>query len=301
MSNGRKKQTPVGTLAIILAVLIAVAVVKITGISDTKTQNSSLSAGDCLLTVHFLDVGQGDSEFIELPNGQCMLIDAAESEYSDDIVSTVEYLGYSEIDYLVATHPHADHIGGMAQVVKSFDIGEIYMPKAVTDTKTYENLLTVISDKNYAINTAVAGKTVYSDSQLEIEFLAPVGSDYNDLNDYCAVVKITYGENSFLFTGDAEELAEGEMMQNDYSSLDCDVLKVGHHGSSSSSSMEFLNAVSPKYAVISCGTGNSYGHPHSEALSRLAKAGAEVYRTDKEGTVTVTCDGKGNFEVSTSK
>lgn len=298
MRKNSKKQTPVLTLVVLLIALVSAVVVKTTG-GESEVQTKSASAIEDGLSVHYLDVGQGDSEFIELPNGECMLIDAAESGYSYQIISTIEDLGYSEINYLVATHPHSDHIGGMADVVNSFDIGEIYMPNAVTDTATYENLLTVISDKNYSINTAKAGEVIYSDSECEIEILAPVSEEYSNLNNYSVVVKITYGVNSFLFTGDAEVLVEEELIGNSSSKLDCDVLKVSHHGSNSSSSDEFIKAVSPEYAVISVGAGNSYGHPHEEILQKLVGIGAEVFRTDSDGTVTITCDGNDNFEVQT--
>lgn len=298
MRKNSKKQTPVLTLVVLLIALVSAVVVKTTG-GESEVQTKSASAIEDGLSVHYLDVGQGDSEFIEFPNGECMLIDAAESGYSYQIISTIEDLGYSEINYLVATHPHSDHIGGMADVVNSFDIGEIYMPNAVTDTATYENLLTVISDKNYSINTAKAGEVIYSDSECEIEILAPVSEEYSNLNNYSVVVKITYGVNSFLFTGDAEVLVEEELIGNSSSKLDCDVLKVSHHGSNSSSSDEFIKAVSPEYAVISVGAGNSYGHPHEEILQKLVGIGAEVFRTDSDGTVTITCDGNDNFEVQT--
>ncbi len=301
MRKNSKKQTPVLTLVVLLIALVSAVVVKTTG-GESETQAKSASSASAIedgLSVHYLDVGQGDSEFIELPNGECMLIDAAESGYSYQIISTIEDLGYSEINYLVATHPHSDHIGGMADVVNSFDIGEIYMPNAVTDTATYENLLTVISDKNYSINTAKAGEVIYSDSECEIEILAPVSEEYSNLNNYSVVVKITYGVNSFLFTGDAEVLVEEEIMSDNYLELDCDVLKVSHHGSNSSSSDEFIGAVSPEYAVISVGAGNSYGHPNEEILQKLVDIGAEVFRTDSDGTVTITCDGNDNFEVQT--
>lgn len=287
------------SLIVIFAVLLALVGVKVFNgdVDDSKPASLKTPDNDGKLVVHFLDVGQGDSEFIELPNGQCMLIDASVSSYGDKIVETIEGCGYTEIDYLVATHPHADHIGGMTDVVESFEIGEIYMPKATSTSKTFEGLLTAISDKGLQINTANTGVTIYSDSDVQIDILAPVSESYDDTNNYSAVVKITYGSNSFLFTGDAEKLSENEMLDYCYDELSSGVLKVGHHGSDTSSSDEFLQVVNPKYAVISCGADNSYGHPHTETINKFKDMGIDYYRTDINGTVTISCDGNGNYDI----
>lgn len=295
-SKSNKRKNPVPAIIVLLLIIIPSAITAVHQQSSDKTTDLLINNGENIV-VHFLDVGQGDSEFIELPNGECMLIDAGTSDYSQTVIDSIEEYGYTSIDYVVATHPHADHIGGMREVIEAFDIGEVYMPKASSNTKTFENLLVAVSDKGLSLHTAKAGVEVYSDSSLKIEFLAPVGSDYDDLNNYSSVVKITYGSNSFLFTGDAESVSEEEMLSRDYESLSSDVLKVGHHGSGSSSTADFLSAVDPDYAVISCGAGNSYGHPHNEALERLSDTGAEVYRTDEQGTVTISCDGNDGFDV----
>ena len=258
--------------------------------NDSENVNSNIQAGD-VLTVNFLDVGQGDSEFIQLPNGKCMLIDAGISENSGRIVAKIKELGYEKIDYLIATHPHADHIGGMKKIVENFDIGEIYMPRASTNTKTFENLLQAISDKGLSINTAKAGKVILNGNDLKIEFLAPVSDSYGNLNDYSAVVRLQYGKNVFLFTGDAEALSEGEIL-NSYSkgTLKADVLKVGHHGSNTASTADFINAVMPEYAVIEVGNGNTYNHPHAEAINNLNAVGAEILRTDINGNIKISSD-----------
>ena len=288
-----KKAIPVLAVPVII---IAVIITAFSGFSENADETASVE--NIGVTVHFLDVGQGDSEFIELPEGKCMLIDASTAEYGDDIVSTVQELGYDKIDYIVATHPHADHIGGMAQVIESLDIGEIYMPKAVSTSKTFENLLETISDNNLQITSATAGKEICSYSNLTAKFLAPVGDSYDETNDFSAVVKITYGDNSFLFMGDAEKSAEGEMLAKDIYSLNADVLKVGHHGSSSSTGIEFLQAVNPQYAVISCGEGNSYGHPHRETTDLLKSFKVKIFRTDTDGNITVSCDGSGSYDIN---
>lgn len=246
---------------------------------------------DYTIVVHFLDVGQGDSEFIQLPDGKCMLIDASTAEYADTIINFISNLGYTKIDYLIATHPHADHIGAMRAVVEHFDIGEIYMPRASANSKTYENLLLAIADKGLSITTAKAGKTVFSENDLSAEFLAPVHDKYDNLNNYSAVLRLQYGSNAFLFMGDAEELAENEILENSsVEKLKADVLKVGHHGSKTASGIDFIKAVRPEYAVIEVGKDNSYNHPHFQSVNNLSEVGSQIFRTDTNGNVAVVSD-----------
>ena len=240
------------------------------------------------LRVSFIDVGQGDSEFIELPNGETMLIDAGTNETGKNVVDYIKSLGYTSINYVVGTHPHEDHIGGLDDVIKTFDIGSIYMPKITADTNTFEDVLDAAESKNLMINTAKSGVSIMNTEDLSIKFLAPTLDSYENTNDYSAVVKVVYGETSYLFTGDAEEFSENLITDD----VNADVLKVGHHGSSTSTSTEFLKKVSPAFAVISCGKGNSYGHPHSETLQKLADMGTAVYRTDELGTIVSVSDGK---------
>lgn len=270
--------------SIISAILIIVVTFCISGCSvEIKLTDNSHN-----VRVHFLDVGQGDSIFIELTDGKSMLIDASTAEYGEGIADYIKDNGYSKIDYLVATHPHADHIGGMQDVVEQLEIGEIYMPKASSTTKTYKNLLKVIKAKGNKINTAKAGNTIYSDSSLGIDILAPNSDSYEEINDYSVVIKLVYGSKSFLFTGDAEKLSENEITAD----VSADVLKVGHHGSSTSSSDKFIKRVNPEYAVISCGEGNSYGHPHKETIKTLNKYDVEIFRTDTMGTIIAQTDGE---------
>lgn len=240
------------------------------------------------LRVSFIDVGQGDSEFIELPNGETMLIDAGTNETGKNVVDYIKSLGYTSIDYVVGTHPHEDHIGGLDDVIKTFDIGSIYMPKVTADTKTFEDVLDAAESKNLMINTAKSGVSIMDTEDLSVKFLAPTLDIYENTNDYSAVVKVVYGDTSYLFTGDAEEFSESLITDD----VNADVLKVGHHGSSTSTSTEFLKKVSPSSAVISCGKDNSYGHPHSETLQKLADMGTAVYRTDELGTIVSVSDGK---------
>lgn len=247
------------------------------------------------LRVSFIDVGQGDSEFIELPNGETMLIDAGTNETGKNVVDYIKSLGYTSIDYVVGTHPHEDHIGGLDDVIKTFDIGSIYMPKVTADTKTFEDVLDAAESKNLMINTAKSGVSIMDTEDLSVKFLAPTLDIYENTNDYSAVVKVVYGDTSYLFTGDAEEFSESLITDD----VNADVLKVGHHGSSTSTSTEFLKKVSPSSAVISCGKDNSYGHPHSETLQKLADIGTAVYRTDELGTIVSVSDGKTiNFDTN---
>lgn len=240
------------------------------------------------LRVSFIDVGQGDSEFIELPNGETMLIDAGTNETGKNVVDYIKSLGYTSINYVVGTHPHEDHIGGLDDVIKTFDIGSIYMPKITADTKTFEDVLDAAESKNLMINTAKSGVSIMDTEDLSVKFLAPTLDSYENTNDYSAVVKVVYGDTSYLFTGDAEDFSENLITDD----VNADVLKVGHHGSSTSTSTEFLKKVSPASAVISCGKDNSYGHPHSETLQKLADMGTAVYRTDELGTIVSVSDGK---------
>lgn len=239
------------------------------------------------IRVHYLDVGQADSIFIELGNGQTMLIDAGNPGNGGDIVTYIRNLQYSKLDYVVATHPHADHIGGMAEILNSFEIGDMYMPRQPHTTKTFENLIDTIEKKSIRLHTAKTGVTITQSGPIDVSILAPFAESYSNLNNSSAVVKLKYGETVFLFMGDAEQEIETQLLNAD---IDADVLKVGHHGSRSSSSASFMEKVSPAHAVISCGEGNSYGHPHSETLATLNQQGITTYRTDEVGTIVVSAD-----------
>lgn len=259
--------------------------------ANTETPDV-IASGFSDMRVYYINVGQGDSEFIVLPNGQTMLIDAGTAESGDAVCALISGLGYSYIDYAIATHPHADHIGGMSRVLDTFGVGTMFMPNAVATTVTYERFLQKLIDKQINTVQAEAGLSIAHDGNLSVGLIAPIGSGYGDLNNYSAVARITYGSTAFLFMGDAEKEVESELLNSAYKGmLDADVLKVGHHGSSSSSAAEFLSVVSPTYAVISSGAGNSYGHPTQKTLDSLAAAGITVFRTDTEGTIGIGSNG----------
>ena len=253
--------------------------------SDDKTSVSTFS-GDTL-RVNYIDVGQGDSIFIQLPNKETMLIDAGEAYEADNVINYLNNLGIKKIDYVVGTHPHTDHIGGLEEVINTFDIGSIYMPRASSTSKTYEDLLTTISNKGLKIKTAKSGVVVLDDDNLKLEFIAPNSDSYSELNNYSAVLKLTYLDNTFLFMGDAETLSEDEITYD----VDADVIKVGHHGSDSSSGIEFVKKVSPEYAIIMVGEGNSYNHPYQSIIDRYESVGAKVLRTDLDGNIVCDSDG----------
>lgn len=299
MARRRKTRS---RLEVILAVLVVViasvySLVRNETAQPAKStaQGTGTSAGSGDTRVWFLDVGQGDSELIRLKTGQVILIDAGTRDTAQQLTDMLKELGVKKIDILIATHPHEDHIGGMASVVQNFPIGQIYMPKIpdsqVPTTAVYEKLLKAIDAKNLKITAARGQKTLIDDSGLKFELLGPNSDRYEDLNNYSVVAKLTCGEKSFLFMGDAETPSEKELLAKGLD-LKSDVLKCGHHGSSTSTGAAFLKAVSPKYAIISCGVNNDYGHPHKEVLNRLNKANVTIYRTDLQDTILAVCDGK---------
>ncbi|MEG6566986.1 ComEC/Rec2 family competence protein [Thermoanaerobacterium saccharolyticum] len=259
--------------------------------SQGEVQNTTAKSEDGLLKVHFIDVEQGDSIFIESPDGKTMLIDAGVPEMGKKVVEYIKSLGVTKIDILVGTHPHEDHIGGMDRVIESFEIGRFYMPRVTANTKTFEYVLNTAKNKGLKIDVAKAGVTLDLGPSVSAKMIAPNSSKYDDLNEYSAVIKLAYKSTSFLFTGDAGAESEKEMIERGYD-LKSDVLKVGHHGSSTSTTASFLDDVSPKYAVISCGKGNDYGHPHSSTLKKLRNRNIPVYRTDECGTIIASSDGQ---------
>jgi len=261
--------------------------------NSRQTSGAAPTAGKTsgALRVHFLDVGQADSILIQLPDGQSMLVDAGNNADGPFVASYLKQQGIKKIDHLIGTHPHADHVGGLDQVIDEFAIGKVYLPKATTTTKTFEDVLLALQRKNLKIIPARAGVVIAEQDNLQVHLVAPVGSDYEELNDYSAVVRIQYGDTAFLLTGDAQAESESEMLGAG-ENLQADVLKVGHHGSRTSTTAPFLKAVDPKYAVITVGAGNDYGHPHRETLKRLAGAGITLYRTDLDGTLVFDSDGQ---------
>ena len=242
------------------------------------------------LVVHFLDVGQGDSILLQSPAGKVILVDAGPRSAGEKIVSYLKQAGITSIDIFVATHAHEDHIGGFQAVADAFAIKKVYDAGYPHTTKTYEDMLTTIDQKDIGFEIARAGGEISIDPALDITILHP-GELVDDVNNNSIVLKLTYNDISFMLTGDAEDKAEFQMLLQSSTKLDSDILKIGHHGSRTSTSDGFLTAVSPGVAVIQLGVGNSYGHPHPETLDKLTRAGVKIYRTDIAGDIVVTSDG----------
>lgn len=247
-----------------------------------------------MLLVHFLDVGQGDAIFIELPNGKTMLVDAGENYHGQGILDYVQRIGYSRLDYVVATHPHEDHIGSLPYIVRNFEVGSIYMPDVTANTTTFESLLKAIKNKNLRIKNGRAGVRIIGEDKLTADIIAPDKPDESDLNNSSIVMLLTFGGVSFLLTGDAET-KELNAVRAD---MHATVLKAGHHGSKTSTTQTLLKKIAPQVTVISCGKNNEYGHPNAEVLKMLKSAGSTVYRTDRDQTVVMKTDGS-SLTVST--
>ncbi len=242
------------------------------------------------LEVHYIDVGQGDATLIKC-GSHAMLIDGGNNNKGTTVQLYLKKQGVESLDYVIGTHPDADHIGGLDVIVYKYNCDTVIMPDYEKDTKTYQELVDVIHDKNMKITYPVVGEQ-YALGEAKFTIIAPNSNSYGgNANDYSVAILLEYGKNRFLFTGDAEEASEAEMLTNGID-ISADVYKVAHHGSRSASTQEFLNAVHPKYAVISCGEGNSYGHPHAEVLNRLRSMGVEVFRTDEQGSIIASSDGE---------
>lgn len=256
-------------------------------LNGTTSGNEQL--GDVSCRVHFIDVDQGDSILIE-SDGKYMLVDAGENDQGKVVVDYLNSVGVTKLDYIIGTHPHSDHIGGMDDVLDAFKVDKAILPNTTYDTKTYKSVLEGIAEQNTETIWAEVGNT-YTLGNTSFMIIAPAKDDYTDPNDWSVGIKLVCGESSFVMVGDAEAGAEKDILATGVD-VEADVLKCGHHGSSTSTCKEFLKAVNPTYAIISCGVDNKYGHPHVEVVARLEDDDVIYYRTDELGTIIASTDGK---------
>lgn len=278
---------------LILTVSILIGTVSFT---PTTTLAAPTKADE--MKVHFIDVGQGDSTLITCGD-HSMLIDTGDDSKGTTIQNYLKKQNVETLDYLILTHPDADHIGGAPVIITKFNINKVFMSNYEKDNKTYQKLIQALDNKQLKYSTPKVGSQYFLGTA-KITILAP-NAEYDNPNDSSIALSIQNGNNKFLFTGDASESAEEDIVKNN-DDISADVYKAGHHGSKYSTSKDFFKAVNPKYAVISCGENNSYGHPHAETLNTFRTNSVSVYRTDEDGTIIATSDGnKITFNVPASE
>ena len=261
--------------------------------SNNETETSVKEEKD-KLKIYYIDVGQADSILIQNEN-EFMLIDAGNNNDGPLLVKYFQSLNIKDFKYVVGTHPHEDHIGGLDDIITNFNIGTIYIPDAITTTKTFEDLLNSIEKKNMTFTVPKIDST-FNLGKANVKVIY-TDTDTKDLNNTSIVLKMSFGSTTYLFTGDATSTTEKKILNKDISA---DVLKVGHHGSNYSSTDKFLNKVNPKYAIISVGKNNIYSHPATKTIDKLNKLNIKIYRTDELGTIILTSDGK-NIDITNEK
>ena len=255
-----------------------------------KTKNKDTEVTDVgNLEVHFIDVGQGDCTLI-ISDGHSLLIDAGDNSKGTAIQSYLTKQGIEKLDYVIGTHPDEDHIGGLDVILYKFDCETVIMPDYAKGTRSYDDVIQIVKNKNYKITYPVVGET-YILGSATFTIIAPNSNYGNNANDYSVGMMLQHGNNKFVFTGDAEEVSEADILKNGID-ISANVFKVSHHGSKTSSTQAFLNAIDPEYAVISCGEGNGYGHPHAQTLNTLRAMDVQVFRTDEQGSIIADSDGQ---------
>ena len=284
MAKNRHRQQP-GWVVIFLFIMLFLALAYVLYSQQSQTEPPPEGSS---FEVHFIDVGQADSALI-ICDGHYMLIDGGNADDSDLVYAYLERHGGEHLDYMVATHAHEDHIGGLSGALNYAKVDVAYCPVTEHDTKVFQNMVRYLGEQGKSLTVPEPGDKFRLGSA-QVEILGPV-EKYSDTNNTSIVLRVDYGETSFLFTGDMETNAEKDLVESG-ADLRATVLKAGHHGSDTSSSYVFLREVMPEYVVISVGEGNSYGHPSNEILSRYRDLGAEVYRTDMQGHIIASSDGK---------
>ncbi len=289
MGRRRKRKNNYLVTFIFLVAVIGYLISLCNNQEETYSNKNTVSSD---LQVYFIDVGQADSILIT-NQGHNMLIDAGNNEDGEKLVKYFKKdLGISKFDYVVGTHPHEDHIGGLDDIINNFDVDTVYMPEVITTTKTFEDVLDAIDKKGLQITVPKIGdKFKLGEADLEVMY---TGTDDSDLNNTSIILKMIFGEYSYLFTGDATDKVEKILLDKN---IDVDVLKVGHHGSAYSSTKEFLDKVTPKYAIISVAKENSYGHPSKDTLNRIRNYTKKIYMTSEIGTILLTSNGS-KIEIS---
>lgn len=279
----------------ILGLLLIGALIYVFTLSNNPSNAVVVSAEELKgLRVSYLDVGQGDSILIQVDN-ESMLIDAGNKEDSNKIISYLKQSNVKELKYVFGTHAHEDHIGSMSDVIAAFDVKHFYMPNVLANTKTFENVIDALALKNITFEVPSIGDS-FSLGEAKIDLLY-IGEDQDNLNNDSIVLMLTYKDVKFLFTGDATKTIEKKLIKKD---IKADVLKVAHHGASSSTNDIFLAAVKPSYAIISVGKNNSYNHPSKKTIKRLNNYNVNILRTDEKGTIVITSDGK-SINIKTEK
>ena len=291
MARGRRRKGKNQARKFLLAViaLVLAAVYPVQEQLTKETGGAGVSDGSTL-EVHYLDIGQGDCTLIR-QGSHAMLIDAGNNSKGTQVQAYLENQGIDHLDYVIGTHPDADHIGGLDVIIYKFDCDEVWMPDYSKDTRTYDDVIQAVKAKDYRIIHPKAGDE-YALGEARVTVVCPVKDSYgSNANDYSIGVRVQFGENSFLFTGDAEEHSEEDMVSSG-ENLKADVYKAAHHGSRTANTEDFLKAIDPQYVVFSCGEGNTYGHPHAEVLNRLREMGIQIFRTDDQGTIVAVSDGQ---------
>lgn len=297
-----------GLMSVVMLVVLILAVIYLSpqlrsylgfDSQDTTAKQQPAVGTDEIIEVHMIDVGQGDSILVRTSGGD-MLIDSGPGKAESQLKEYLTSVEVKDIQYAVFTHPDADHIGNADMIMTDYTVSNVILPSKEATSKTYQRMMTAI-DASGATVVLPVPEMEFTLGEMTVTILAPISTKYTDTNNYSVVMKLEFGETSFMMTGDAEEASELEILAK-YSDdiLKCDVLKVGHHGSGTSTIPDFLKAVSPSIALISCGEGNTYGHPYASTLQKLNAAGTRIYRTDELGSVVLTSDGR-TVTVKTAK